>query len=194
VESRVHELQRQIKKQRVIIALLGAGGRGLAERRTVASELRGLGFNTIIPEDALPLEVSPSIAEPELLAWPELDLAFLNIESWGSASEFAQFQSDSRIANKLRVIVPRRHHPLYGSGVSSGYLTDMYLTHDAVFGHVYMHDDGSAADGSLPSAKEIIITISQRFRQWKAINSSEFDLFNILICQLLQHQLQYVIV
>jgi hypothetical protein len=138
VESIIRELQEGIGKTRVIVALLGAGGKGLDERRTLASELRSLGFNVITPEDTLPPEVSPSLAEAELMSWPELDLAFINVQLWGSAIEFAQFHDDPRIAPELRVIVASEHHPLYGSSLS-GYLTDLYWTHDAVFGHVYMH-------------------------------------------------------
>jgi hypothetical protein len=168
LESRIREIQERVGKMRVIVALLGAGGKGLEERRTLASELRSLGFNAIIPEDVLPPEVSPSIAEAELMSWPELDLAFVNVQSWGSAVEFTQFHEDSRTAPKLRVIVASEHHPLYGSS-RSGYLTDLYWTHDAVFGHVYMHGmEGS----SIPSVREIVVRISERFRQWKALSSN----------------------
>jgi hypothetical protein len=165
VERKIREMQTKIKPS-LTVALLGAGGRGLDERRSLAAELSRIGLNAIVPEDRLPPELSPSIAERELLSSIELDLAFVNIESWGSAAEFSEFHSDSRIAPKLRVIVDRPHHPLYG--VDSGYLTDVYMTHDAVFGHVYMH--GGKA-GGLPSSKEIVVKISERFRQWKSIIS-----------------------
>jgi len=167
VQSRIHEIQEKIKKQKMIVALLGAGGQGLAERRAIASELRNVGFNVVVPEDALEPGLSPSLVERDLLSWPELDLAFVNVESWGSASEFVQFHGERSIAPKLRVIVGREHHPLYGS--STGYLADVYLTHDAVFGHVYMHGTGR---DSMPSASEIIQKVAERFRQWKAINSN----------------------
>lgn len=95
VESRIHEVQAKIKKQKVIVALLGAGGRGSDERRSLASELRRVGFNTIIAEDILPPEISPSIAERELLSWPELDLAFVSVQSWGTVTEFAEHGGNS---------------------------------------------------------------------------------------------------
>ena len=82
-----------------------------------------------------------------LLTQAEIDLAFVNVQSWGSAAEFAEFQSDAGIAPKLRILVPRRNHPLYGSPDSSGYLTDAYLTLDAVFGHVYMYRSQSQEKG-----------------------------------------------
>ncbi len=165
VEGKIREMQAKIKES-LTVALLGAGGRGLDERRSLAAELSSIGLNVIVPEDRLPPELSPSIAERELLSSSELDLAFVNIESWGSAAEFSEFHGDYKIAPKLRVIVDRTHHPLYGS--ASGYLTDIYLTHDAVFGHVYMH--GDKAEG-LPSSREIVVKISERFRQWKSVVS-----------------------
>lgn len=63
-------------------------------------------------------------------------------------------------------MVAREHHPLYGS--SSGYQADTYLTHGAVYGHVYMQ--GERAHG-IPSSEEIVVKISERYRQWKAFNS-----------------------
>jgi hypothetical protein len=166
VEAKIREVREKVKKESLTVALLGAGGRGLDERRSLATELSTTGINVIVPEDRLPPELSPSIAERRLLSSRELDLAFVNIESWGSAAEFSEFHDDSKIAPKLRVIVDRRHHPIYGS--ASGYLTDVYLTHDTVFGHVYMHGDG--AEG-LPSSREIVMKISERFRQWKRVIS-----------------------
>ncbi len=163
VEAKIHELQERIKKESLSVALLGAGGRGLDERRLLASELSRIGINTIIPEDRLPSELSPSVAERDLLSSSELDLVFVNIESWGSAAEFSEFHGDSKIAPKLRVMIDRAHHPLYGSAY--GYLVDNYLTHDAVFGHVYMR--GDRAEG-IPTSREIVMKISERFRQWKS--------------------------
>jgi hypothetical protein len=164
VGARIRELRERIKKESLTVALLGAGGRGLDERRSLSAELSRAGINVIIPEDRLPPELAPSIAERELLSSGELDLAFVSIESWGSAAEFSEFHDDPRMAPKLRVIVDRRHHPMYGS--VSGYLVDVYLTHDAVFGHVYMQ--GDSAEG-LPSPREIVVKISERFRQWKSL-------------------------
>jgi len=166
VGAKIHELQERIKKESLSVALLGAGGRGLDERRLLASELSRIGINTIIPEERLPPELSPALAERDLLSSSELDLVFVNIKSWGSAAEFSEFHGYREIAPKLRVMVDRAHHPLYGS--ASGYLADSYLTHDAVFGHVYMH--GDKAEG-IPTSREIVMTISERFRQWKSMAS-----------------------
>src|SRR5438132_11679034 len=85
VEGKIREMQAKTKSS-LTVALLGAGGRGLDERRSLAAELSRIGLNAIVPEDRLPPELSPSIAERELLSSIELDLAFVNIESWGSAA------------------------------------------------------------------------------------------------------------
>jgi hypothetical protein len=169
IERKEREVHRELKATKVIIALLGASGKGLEERRSMAEELSRKGFLTVIPEDVLPPEVSPSLLERRILAAEDLDLVFVNVESWGSASEFSDFHQDHRIAPKLRVIVEREYHPLYGS--SKGYLTDIYLTHDAVFGHVYMYRRGRSdpAEGRVPTPREVVMTISDRFRQWKVL-------------------------
>ena len=123
--------------------------------------------------------MAASLSERDMLSQADLDLAFINVQSWGSAAEFAEFQSESDIAPKLRILVERKYHPLYGTSDGSGYLTDSYLTHDAVFGHVYMYrlqwrKDGKEEEDSpewIPSTDEIILKISDRYRQWKALRS-----------------------
>ena len=54
---------------------------------------------------------------------------------------------------------------LYGS--SKSYLTDVYLTHTAIFGHVYAVD----GQGGLPfpSTEKTITKLAERFRQLKVI-------------------------
>ncbi len=101
-----------------------------------------------------------------------MDLVFANVQSWGSAAEFSELRNNSKTAPKLRVIVAREFHPFYGS--SSSYLTDAYLTHDAVFGHVYMCSatGGGPRETGIPTAKELALKISQRFREWKALSST----------------------
>ncbi len=109
----------------------------------------------------------------------DLDLVFINVQSWGSAAEFAEFQADLSIASKLRILVERKHHPLYGASSGSGYLTDSYLTHEAVFGHVYMHRQPLRQSGKedqdspawIPTTDGFILEIAERFRQWKAFRS-----------------------
>ncbi len=156
-------METRLKGARVMVALLGAGGKGLEERRSIAEELAVKDIFAVIPEDMLQAGVPPSLLERWILASEELDMAFVNVESWGSAAEFSEFRGQKEIAPKLRVLVRRDYHPLYGS--SKSYLTDAYLTHDAVFGHVYMH--GRGGEG-FPTAREIVLTISERYKQWKA--------------------------
>ncbi len=170
VEKKEREVQARINATKITVALLGASGKGLEERRSMAEVLSRKGFITIVPEDHAPKDVSSSLYERSMLADEELDLAFVNVESWGSVSEFSEFRNDRKIASKLRVMVEREYHPLYGS--SKGYLSDAYLTHDAVFGHVYMcrrRRDDSTDDG-LPTPWDLVMIISERYRQWKALS------------------------
>jgi len=112
-------------------------------------------------------DLAPSILERKILSEEDLDIAFVNVESWGSAAEFSEFRNDKQIAPKLRVLVERDHHPLYGS--SKGYLTDAYLTHDAVFGHVYMYKNTEAGQNDrIPTPRELVVMLAERYRQWKA--------------------------
>lgn len=48
------------------------------------------------------------------------------------------------------------------------------MTRDAVFGHVYVcagEGDGENPDW-IPGSDEIILKISERYRQWKALSST----------------------
>lgn len=168
VERKAREVQRRIKATKVTVALLGASGKGLEERRSMSETLFRKGFIAIIPEDDAPMDVSSSLYERSMLTDEELDLAFINVESWGSVSEFSEFHHDSKIASKLRVMVDPDYHPLYSS--SKSYLSDAYLTHDAVFGHVYMsrRSDGTT-DYGVPTPWNLVMVISERYRQWKAL-------------------------
>lgn len=166
VDSKKTQMQKELRAVEVIVALLGAGGKGLEQRRAIARELVMRGIFAVIPEDILPYQLSPSLLERKLLSEEDLDIAFVNVESWGSAAEFSEFRTDKRIAPKLRVLVERNHHPLYGS--SKGYLTDAYLTHDAVFGHVYMYRSEASQDEPVPTPRDLVVTLSERYRQWKA--------------------------
>lgn len=171
VESKTREVQRRIKGARIVVALFGAGGSGLKERRSIAQELTSIGVVVVIPEDALPAALAPSLLERLILSSDDLDLVFVNVDSWGSAAEFSEFRNNQKVAPKLRVLVERDYHPLYGS--SKGYLTDAYLTHDAVFGHVYMYrKTNERSVDRTPTPRDIVLTISERYRQWKALSST----------------------
>lgn len=158
------ELRRRIGRTSIIVVLLGAGGKGLAYRRNVRRVLSSRGIIALIPEDDFPRRISPSLAEEAMLSRGDAYLVFVHIQSWGSASEFAQFHRDRGIARKLRVLVPPEHHPLHGS--SRSYLTDLYLTHLAMYGHVY---PVVTQNKSFPSAKTVIVKLSERYRMLKAI-------------------------
>ncbi len=146
------------------VALLGAGGTGLEERRRVRRTLESEGILALVPEDDLPRHVGPSVLEPYVLARAGIDLIFVGTDSWGSVSEFMQFHRDRKIAPKLRVLVPWKHHPLYGRG--RGYLADVYLTHLAVFGHVYAVDANGRRP--FPTPRTVILRLSRRYRVAKA--------------------------
>jgi hypothetical protein len=167
IESRKAQVKKDLEGTELIVALLGAGEKGLDQRRSMAKELLTEGILAVIPEDALPSHLAPSILERKMLSEEDLDIAFVNVESWGSAAEFSEFRNDMQIAPKLRVLVERARHPLYGS--SKGYLTDAYLTHDAVFGHVYMYASTAAGQNDrVPTPGELVLKLAERYRQWKA--------------------------
>ena len=170
--KRLHSLQnrlrRKVKETSITVVLLGAGGKGLRQRRKLREELTTAGILALIPEDDFPREIAPSLVEPAVLSHREVDLVFVNVESWGSVTEFAQIHENLRIAPKLRVIVNHSYHPLYGR--STSYLSDYYFTHMAVFGHVYAVDDAQTIP--FPSCHEVIMKLAERYRQWRAIRLS----------------------
>ncbi len=129
------EFRRRYHETSLIVVLLGAGRRGLELRRRIKRRLRREGIIALVPEDDFPPHIAPDLAERSMLRRGDVELVFVNVESWGSATEFGQFHMDEGIAPKLRVLVHHRHHPLHGR--SRSYLTDVYLIHLAVHGHVY---------------------------------------------------------
>ena len=150
------DLERRLGLASIVVVLLGAGGRGLEERRLIAEELERMGAIALVPEDDFP-DVAPSVIEEVLLERGDVDLIFVSVESWGSVAEFSQFHDRPSVGRKLRVLVPGRHHPLYGEG--GGYLTDLYLTHLVKYGHVYAFGrDG----GPFPSPRSIAVKIAGR--------------------------------
>lgn len=167
IEKSIKELEETVEKTSILVVLLGAGGQGLAQRRTIARKLTAMGIVALIPEDDFPRHIAPSLVEKALLSKGDVELIFVNVESWGSVTEFGQFHEKSRIAPKLRVIVDRTYHPLYGS--SKSYTTDLYMTHTAVYGHVYAYDD--ARTSPFPSPRVLVTRLTDRFRQWKALKS-----------------------
>ena len=158
-------LRKKIRETSVIIVLLGAGGRGLRQRRMLRDELASMGMIALIPEDDFPGEVAPSLVEEAMLSKGDVELVFINVESWGTVTEFTQFHRNRRITPKLRVLVRHEHHPLYGG--SGSYLTDVYLTHLAVFGHVYAIDDSRRT--LFPTARETVVKLADRYRLCKAL-------------------------
>jgi hypothetical protein len=166
VASWGRQLGERVRRTRILVALLGAGARGLDERRAIARSLRRDGVLVLIPEDDFPLEVSPSLAEGAMFPADELDLIFLNVGSWGSATELGQFHRDPEVSRKLRLLVSPDHHPLFGR--SRGYLADVYLTHLAAFGHVYPVDGGRSVP--VPEAADLVRVLTARHRQIKALN------------------------
>ncbi|RLE96874.1 MAG: hypothetical protein DRJ63_09975 [Thermoprotei archaeon] len=113
----------------------------------------------LIPEEDFPKEVSPSIIEEAIFRKADVDLIFVNVESWGSATEFAQLVRIKEVAQKLRVLTHYKYHPLYGRSKS-------YLTYMALYGHVYAY---SNCGKIFPTDSEIIVTLAKRFREIKAM-------------------------
>lgn len=157
-------LEREFKETSIVVVLLGAGGKGLEQRRTLKKKLAISGIIPLVPEDDFPKEIAPSLVEIAMLLKGDIELVLIDVESWGSTTEFAQLYGNSRIAPKLGVLVDHQHHPLYGS--AKGYLSDLYLTHVAVFGHVYAVNEGGM--GPFPSPNELTLKLAERYRQWKA--------------------------
>jgi len=165
IRKRKRELEEKEKTTSIIIFLLGAGGRGLEKRKEICNKLERIGIICLIPEIDLPLDVPPSLAEESVFRKSDVDLIFINVESWGSAAEFIQFHLERSIAPKLRILTLWKYHPIYGK--SSSYLTDFYLNHEALYGHVYAYKENE--QDPFPTVEEIIIKLSLRYLWLKAI-------------------------
>jgi len=144
---------------------MGSSGQGLRQRRRIREALHREEVAALIPEDDFPQDISPSIMEGMVFAREDIDLIFLNVQSWGTATEFGQFHEQEQITRKLRILVDCHHHPLCSN--SSGYLSDLYLTHLTAHGHVY--PIGSNRGSPCPSAKKTIVRVAVRYRQWRAL-------------------------
>lgn len=161
IQETRRELEERVKETCIIVVLLGAGGRGLERRRNIDEKLEEEGILSLVPEDDFSLDdVAPSLTEEAVLKKDDVDLIFINVQSWGSATEFGQFYDKRDIAPKLRVLTPYQYHPIYGSSVD--YLTDLYLTYTVKYGHVYAYDDSSRS--GFPTSEKIVVTIATRHR------------------------------
>jgi len=165
ISSERRKFESLVREACIIVILLGAGGKEIVKRRNIAKKLRDNGIIALIPEDDFAPDVAPSLTEEFIFKHSDVDLVFLNVESWGSATEFAQFHDDIRIAPKLRVLTFHKHHPLYGN--SKSYLSDLYLTHIAKYGHVYAYDD--KGESTFPTSEKIVLTISIRYKLLRAL-------------------------
>ena len=163
--SKLHILrgrvEQRVARTGLVVALLGAGGRELAERRRIAGSLSRRGFVPLVPQDAFPRWISPSLIEEAVLSDDGIGLVFLKVGSWGSAAELGQLRGNPSVAPKLRILVPPAYHPLHGD--ATGYLSDMYLTHLSVYGHVYAVDGRKRV--RLPPTDRLILVLAERFRQ-----------------------------
>ena len=165
VRNERKRFEEMVREACIIVVLLGAGGKEIRKRRIIAKKLRDNGIIALIPEDDFAPDIAPSLIEEFIFKYSDVDLVFINVESWGSATEFAQFHDDTRIAPKLRVLTFHKYHPLYGSSMS--YLSDLYLTHIAKYGHVYAYDDKE--ESNFPTSEKIILTISIRYKFLRAL-------------------------
>jgi hypothetical protein len=164
------EFRRRYGEVSLIVALLGAGGKGLDLRRKIKKKLKQEGIIGIVPEDDFTPDVAQDLIERSMLRKSDVKLVFINVESWGSATEFGQFQTDEKIAPKLRVLVDYRHHPLHGG--SRSYLSSAYLTHAAVYGHVYPYKES----GGYPflTVDEVVLKLAKRYKEWKVLGKRIF--------------------
>lgn len=171
VHLKRREIERKLREALLVVFLRGAGGHGVEERRLIKRALEKEGILAIIAEDDLPRDVAPSLAEKYVLENREVELAFINVESWGSVAEFAQYRENKLVASKLRVLVGDKHHPLYGE--SRSYLTDLYLTHLAVYGHVYAYGkDGCRS--MFPRPVKLVMKLAKRYKELKALGKEYF--------------------
>lgn len=114
VRRELRRLEKRVRDTCLVVVLLGAGGRGIDERRRIAERLEASGMLVLIPEDDFTPEAAPSLVEDAVFRMADVDLVFVNVESWGSVAEFAQFHDREPVASKLRVLTLYKHHPLYG--------------------------------------------------------------------------------
>jgi len=166
IEEEKKRIENKIKETNIVVALLGAGERGIEKRKKIAKKLEENGVSALIPEIDFRSEVAPSLIEEALFKKADVDLIFVDVESWGSATEFAQFYENAIIAPKLRVLTYYEHHPIYGS--SKSYLTDLYLSFIAKHGHVYAYRKEKEKI-KFPTSQKIILTLSIRYKQLKAL-------------------------
>jgi len=166
IHEQEKEIEKLLKETSIFVALLGAGGKEIEKRKKIAKKLKENGVIALIPEIDFPRGVAPSLIEEALFKKPDVDLIFVDVESWGSATEFAQFYDNAIIAPKLRVLTYYKHHPIYGS--SKGYLTDLYLSFIAKHGHVYAYRKEKEKI-KFPTSQKIILTLSIRYKQLKAL-------------------------
>lgn len=165
--DRIFELREKILKELMerrkvplTVVLLGPGGRGLELRREIAEALAEKNIVAILMEDLLPDEAGFSLAEKELLSREGIDLIFVIPESPGSIAEFSEFIADERISERMRVVVQRKYHPLYG-GEEGGYLRDRLLIFQVERGHLYAYGD------CLPPVEDLVVRLSEAHRALK---------------------------
>ncbi|MEM3590865.1 MAG: hypothetical protein QW702_02030 [Candidatus Bathyarchaeia archaeon] len=167
IKKWIHEERKRIegllKETLIIVVLLGAGGKGVEKRREIAKKLEENGVIALIPEDDFAPDIAPSLIEEAVFKEADVDLIFINVESWGSATEFAQFYDKAIIAPKLRILTHYKYHPIYGS--SHSYLTDLYLSFMAKHGHVYAYGE----EDNFPDPEKIILVLSLRYKFLKAL-------------------------
>jgi len=165
------EFRRKYHEASLIVALLGASGKGLDLRRKIKEILKKEGIIGIVPEDDFPPDIASDLVERSTLRKGDVELVFINVESWGSATEFGHFYMDKKVAPKLRVLVNYQYHPLHGG--SRSYLSDACLTYMAAYGHVYPYKES----GEFPflMVDEVILKLAKRYKEWKVLGKEIFS-------------------
>jgi hypothetical protein len=173
----VSKMEQELGETHIIVALLGEGGKGLAERRRIAKKLEAEGMTAIVPEDDLGVRGMPPIDVEEMyFQESDVDVIFIDVKPLGSEAEFMRFTGNERLCLRIRVLVERQYHPVYdrtnrlalmdGSArKKTGALTWEYMSHEGKYGHTYAYDNAGA--GGFPTSGELIEVLAKCHRWLK---------------------------
>lgn len=165
IRERILRLEAENSTTSIIVALLGASGEGLEERRRIRDRimLEHPETTVMIPEDHIDPGINPVLAEQVILSGSDIDLVFIHVNSWGTSNEFGQFSQSNEIAPKLRVLVNHEYHPLHiRDERNRSYLSSSYLLFMARFGHVYPVKGTSELFPSAETAVRILTDITRQ--------------------------------
>ena len=188
VRRLLEHLEAELERVSIVVVILGAGPCERAkldksacdecpsdERRRcrffrrlrLKNMLNQMGVIAILP-DELRMRY-PHLEEEAVLAMPEINMIFIFPESPGSITEFTQLIGQPAVANKMRVLIFRRYHPLLRKS-ERGYLSHLLSHFMALYGHVYPYEDEHIEGREtevLPSPDEVVRYITDYYRAAK---------------------------